>query len=211
MKSFKLPSTKDLKRTKRLKFSMLEKNFQGFQRILKLVSEAAGVDFTSRTDKGTLQDYFLLGGSLVDWVLDTAELTEREFGEALAGRMGLDWNSHPEVDESNADVLRSLLAPPIALKHRALPLKVDFDEHSNRPNLLHLAHYDPLQSLDRQMARRACPCPVRWVLVPRRSILTGLQKLYGIGGEIFEDLLAARSWKEEEYDFKEQVNVIDDD
>jgi type II secretory ATPase GspE/PulE/Tfp pilus assembly ATPase PilB-like protein len=99
----------------------------------------------------------------------------------------------------------------VAIKHRVLPLSLDFEDEEAGPTAVHLAHYDPLSTLDRQLVRRAVNCPIHWVLSPRRKILAGLQKLYGVGGEIFDDLLANRDWDQDEFSFKEEVNVIDED
>ena len=99
----------------------------------------------------------------------------------------------------------------MAIKHRVLPLSLDFEDEEAGPTAVHLAHYDPLSTLDRQLVRRAVNCPIHWVLSPRRKVLAGLQKLYGVGGEIFDDLLANRDWDQDEFSFKEEINVIDED
>lgn len=190
---------------------MINEAASGFRAILGLLNRAAGCDLADRVDVSALEEQFLNGGSLVDWLLDEAELSEREFGAALAESLGLTWVEDPIVDEANADVLKSLCQPPIAIKHRVLPLSVEFEGSDSEPSLIELAHYDPFSSLDRQLVRRALPCPIRWVLAPRRRILAGLQKLYGVGGDIFDDLLANRDWDEEEFSFKEEINVIDDE
>ena len=92
-----------------------------------------------------------------------------------------------------------------------MPISLDFEDEEAGPSAIHLAHYDPLSTLDRQLVRRAVNCPIHWVLSPRRKVLAGLQKLYGVGGEIFDDLLANRDWDQDEFSFKEEVNVIDED
>jgi len=183
----------------------------GFDRILALANDAAGRDIVLEIDTEALREQFVNGGSLVDWLLDNLEVSDSEFGERLASRLGLAWSGDPEVDHANADVLKALCPPPVAIKHRVLPLAVEFADEDDRPRSLELAHYDPLSTLDRQLVRRAVTCPIRWVLAPRRKVLGGLQKLYGVGGDIFDDLLANREWDQDEYSFKETVNVIDED
>lgn len=181
------------------------------QRVLDLMNRAAGGDLLSRVNVDALSEQFLNGGSLVDWILDHAEIGERDFGASLAGEFGLKWLDNPVFDEANADVLRSVCAPPVAIKHRVLPLVVEYAEGSDQPLSLQLAHYDPLSTLDRQIVKRMVRCPVQWVLSPRARVIAGLQKLYGVGGDIFDDLLASRDWEEGDFEFKEEVNVIDDD
>lgn len=185
----------------------------GFSRILGLVNDAAGEDLSTRVDVTAMEEQFRNGGSLIDWLLDNVELSERDFGDRLAQRLGLLWEEDPFVDEGNADLLKSLVPPPTAIKHRVLPIAVDFsdDEGDATPRAVHLAHYDPLSTLDRQLVRRAVSCPIKWVLAPRRKVLGGLQRLYGVGGDIFDDLLATRDWDQDEFSFKEEVNVIDED
>lgn len=183
----------------------------GFSRILSLVNDAAGEDISTRVDVSAMEEQFRNGGSLIDWLLDNVELTERDFGSALAEQLRLPWEEDPYVDEGNADLLKGLCPPPVAIKHRVLPIAVEFEDEEAGPSLITLAHYDPLNTLDRQLVRRAVKCPIRWVLAPRRKVLGGLQKLYGVGGDIFDDLLANRDWDEDEFTFKEEVNIIDED
>ena len=184
---------------------------KGFERILQLISDAAGIDLASTVDVSALREQFINGGSLIDWLLDHVELSERDFGSDLAAKLHLTWEEDPLVDTANSEILKSVCPPPIAIKHRALILRAEFGGSATRPTLLEIAHYDPFSTIDRQMVRRAVGCPIKWVLSPRRKILGGLQKLYGVGGDIFDDLLATRDWDSDEFSFKEQVNVIDDD
>jgi len=184
---------------------------KGFERVLHLIGEAAGVDLFRSVDVSALWEQFVNGGSLIDWVLDHVDLSEKDFGSALAEKLNLPWDEDPLVDTANADLLKSACPPPVAIKHRALILRADFAEGSSRPSRLEIAHYDPFSTIDRQLVRRATNCPIQWILAPRRKILGGLQKLYGVGGDIFDDLLANRDWDSDEFSFKEQVNVIDDE
>ncbi len=183
----------------------------GFDHLLEIAIQAAGQDLSELVDIEAFKSQFINGGSFVEWLLDHGDLSERDFGEALAGALGVAWEGEPLFDEANADVLKGLCPPPVAIKHRVLPLRIHFGESENRPVLIELAHYDPVSSLDRQMVRRAVGCPVKWLLSPRTRVLSGLQKLYGVGGEIFDDLLASRDWDHDEFSFKEEVNVIDED
>lgn len=191
---------------------MLQENVaSGFDRVLYMISEASGVNLAAEVDVDALREQFLNGGSLIDWILDNVEIAEREFGMALASKLHLQWDEDPLVDEANADVLKAICPPPVAIKHRVLPVQATLADEGARPKSITLAHYDPFSTLDRQLVRRAVGCPVKWVLSPRRKVLAGLQKLYGVGGDIFDDLLATRDWDEDEFNFKEEVNVIDDD
>jgi type II secretory ATPase GspE/PulE/Tfp pilus assembly ATPase PilB-like protein len=183
----------------------------GFEHLLGIASRAAGGDLAPSIDVKALKAQFVNGGSFVDLLLDEAELSERDLGSALADDLGLVWEEDPLVDEANADLLKAICTPPVAIKYRVLPLRAEFEVESSHPVMVELAHYDPVSSLDRQLVRRALNCPIVWKLAPRRKVLGGLQKLYGVGGEIFDDLLANRAWEEDEFSFKEVINVIDED
>ncbi len=183
----------------------------GFGWMLDLLTEALGPDASDSLDAVAMREQFLSGGSLIDWVLDHAEVSERDFVKRLAERLELEWTDDPQVDLANGDVLRAVCPPQIAIRHRVLILSAEQESDNVRPSLLRAAYYDPFSNLDRQMIRRAAGCPVRWILAPRRKVLGGLQKFYGVGGDIFDDLLANRDWDGEEFSFKEQVNVIDDE
>ncbi|MDH4408824.1 MAG: ATPase, T2SS/T4P/T4SS family [Verrucomicrobiales bacterium] len=184
---------------------------KGFERVLGLIGEAAGIDLRRTVDVDALREQFFTGGSLIDWILDHVEVAERDFGANLAEKLHLIWEEDPLVDTANADILKSACSPNIAIKHRALILRAELGEDSKRPTMLEIAHYDPFSTIDRQLVRRAAGCPIKWILSPRRKVLAGLQNFYGVGGDIFDDLLANRDWDSEDYNFAEKVNVIDDE
>lgn len=184
---------------------------KGFERVLGLIGEAAGIDLHLNVDVNALREQFFNGGSLIDWILDHVEVAERDFGSNLAEKLHLTWEEDPIVDTANADILKAACPPNIAIKHRALLLRAELGEGSTRPTMLEIAHYDPFSTIDRQLVRRAAGCPIKWILSPRRKVLAGLQKFYGVGGDIFDDLIANRDWDSDEFSFKEQVNVIDDE
>jgi len=184
---------------------------KGFERVLGLIGEAAGIDLRRTVDVDALREQFFNGGSLIDWILDHVEVAERDFGANLAEKLHLIWEEDPLVDTANADILKSACSPNIAIKHRALILRAELGEDSKRPTMLEIAHYDPFSTIDRQLVRRAAGCPIKWILSPRRKVLAGLQNFYGVGGDIFDDLLANRDWDSEDYNFAEKVNVIDDE
>jgi len=144
---------------------------KGFERVLQLISDAAGLDLASNVDVSALREQFINGGSLIDWILDHVELSERDFGSDLAAKLHLAWEEDPLVDTANSEILKAVCPPPIAIKHRALILRAEFGESTTRPVLLEIAHYDPFSTIDRQMVRRAVGCPIKWVLAPRRKIL----------------------------------------
>jgi type II secretory ATPase GspE/PulE/Tfp pilus assembly ATPase PilB-like protein len=184
---------------------------RGFERVLGLIGEAAGVDLHRSVDVDALREQFYNGGGLIDWILDKVEVAERDFGARLAEKLHLTWDEDPLVDTANAGILKAACPPNIAIKHRALLLRAELGEGSTRPVMLEIAHYDPFSTIDRQLVRRAVGCPVKWILSPRRKVVTGLQKLYGVGGDTLEGVLAGRDWEDGDGRPSVEVNVIDDE
>jgi len=160
-------------------------------------------------DWAGLADAIRGGASAVEWILDHSEASEETFGRSLAKRLGLRWAGNPQTDPSQEDLLKRACPPQVAIRHRVLPILGDFEE-SGSPRGIVLAHFDPLASFDKSMVRRAIDCPIDWVLAPRQRVLAGLQSLYGVGGHIFDDLVAKREWDGEDFAFTEKVNVIDE-
>lgn len=77
---------------------------------------------------------------------------------------------------------------------------------------LRLATYDPFNFLARQAASQMINYPIEWVMASRTRILQGLQELYGVGADTFEQILAGRDMDMESLDVdKDEANVLDDD
>jgi general secretion pathway protein E len=55
-----------------------------------------------------------------------------------------------------------------------------------------IACHDPFDLVARQAVARRVTMPVRWCLSPQTEIVAGLQALYGVGADTFEDLLKGR-------------------
>jgi type II secretory ATPase GspE/PulE/Tfp pilus assembly ATPase PilB-like protein len=125
------------------------------------------------------------------------------------------------------------------LKHRLLPLGLgdidsQADEDAERPDgdideatakaeaaaaleqnasstKLVIATYDPFNLLTKQAAAQGLDRPVEWRLASRTKVLQGIQKLYGIGADTFEAILAGREGESGFADMREEVTVLDDD
>ena len=76
---------------------------------------------------------------------------------------------------------------------------------------LEIATYDPFNLTARQAASQHIKVPIQWRMASRTRIVEGLQSLYGVGADTFEQLLAGRDLNEDLLDMREDVNVIDDD
>ncbi len=177
--------------------------------MLRLLGEVIDPSRLADVDTEAMRDSFINGGSVIDWILDNVELSESEFTAALAENTGIDCEQDPVIEPDHFEKLKKFCGPNLGIRYRVLPLDGDFGDDGEVFSIT-LAQYDPLSTLDRLMVRREIECPINWVLSPRRKVKAGLQKLYGVGGNILEDLISNREWDIEEFDFKEKINVIDD-
>ncbi len=168
--------------------------------------------------------------SLVDDVLDNRIVDEEEFLENLSERLRIPWEAELERDDIKPRQLRELCSAQVALRHRLLPIHFDdpnaepeedeFGEpiesnssngDSNGSGKLQIATYDPFNLTARQAASQHIKVPIQWRMASRTRIIEGLQSLYGVGADTFEQLLAGRDLDADLMDMREDVNVLDDD
>ncbi|MDB4712556.1 GspE/PulE family protein, partial [Verrucomicrobiales bacterium] len=77
---------------------------------------------------------------------------------------------------------------------------------------LRIATYDPFNYLARQAASQAINYPIEWTMASRTRILQGIQELYGVGADTFEQILAGRDLDMDSLDIdKDEANVLDED
>ena len=137
--------------------------------------------------------------------------------------------------------LKEICSAKIALKHRLLPLSfgdgselVETEDPNDASNTLpqqpggedeqeanestsdqfrlRIATYDPFNYLARQAASQAINYPIEWTMASRTKILQGIQELYGVGADTFEQILAGRDLDMESLDIdKDEANVLDED
>ena len=182
-----------------------------FEEILVALEMAMGTPLRDRMDLEAVREQFLGGSSLVDLVLDLDLVSDSEFGLALSREFNLPWNENPVLDEANADFLRAYCPSSIAIKHRVVPLRVEFEEGKDTPAFVELAYYDPLSSYDRHLVRRSVDAPVHFILSPRRLVRSALQKLYGVGGDIFDDLIRNRNPDDHGHQGRVEINDLDEE
>lgn len=171
--------------------------------------------------------------SLVDDVLDTHLIDEEKFLENLSVKLSIPWESDLERPDVKPRQLRELCSAQVALRHRLLPVyfddpnaEVDPDAallepegsnggdkvaKANGSGKLEIATYDPFNLTARQAASQHIKVPIQWRMASRTRIIEGLQHLYGVGADTFEQLLAGRDLTEDLMDMREDVNVLDDD
>ncbi len=79
------------------------------------------------------------------------------------------------------------------------------------PKRLILATYDPFNLVGRQAATQALNVPLEWRMASRTRILHGIQKLYGVGADTFEQILAGADLDASFGDMREETTILDDE
>ncbi|MFV1995653.1 MAG: GspE/PulE family protein, partial [Verrucomicrobiales bacterium] len=172
--------------------------------------------------------------SVIDAIVDSKLVGEERYLEALSQRIGMPWCESLEDDAAKPHQLRKLCTAQLALRHRLLPVRfvkpgADSGEHepgeenaqeqgpvpspagdARGAGILDLATYDPFNLHARHAASQSIEVPVRWVMASRTRVLDGIQGLYGVGADTFEQLLAGREMDAEDFN-KDEVNIIDED
>lgn len=148
--------------------------------------------------------------SMVNTLLDSGHLDEDSFLSNLATGMQIPWVSMPAPDSADAPELKRLLPARVALKHRLLPLQL-IEEEGRPTKKITVATCDPFDLLARQAVAREVDAPVRWCVAPRKRLLTALRDFYGIGADVFDEILKGREIDAADLDQRDEANIIDAD
>jgi len=181
------------------------------------------------------------GRSVIDDLLDSKQLNEEDFLRNLAATLGLPYEHDVKPRHSrrlrevcNAQVALRHRVLPLALGAIELPTEPAADsgadipasalpeveptpdlteaaEADGPPDRIVLVTYDPFNLLAKQAASQAIDLPIEWRMASRTRVLQGIQKLYGVGADTFEQILAGREGDTSFMDMKEEVNVLDED
>lgn len=157
----------------------------------------------------------LTGGlSFVRELIDTGKLDERHFLHELANDMKWPWLEAVTPDPAAAAELKGIIPARFAVKHEVLPVKFEQEGEADGKNgdakparSILIACHDPFDLVARQAVARRVTMPVRWCLSPQTEIVAGLQALYGVGADTFEDLLKGREGSVSEQ--VDEANEID--
>jgi type II secretory ATPase GspE/PulE/Tfp pilus assembly ATPase PilB-like protein len=147
--------------------------------------------------------------SMVHALLDTGRLDEETFLSNLASGLQIPWIAIPSPDTVDAPELKRLMPARVALKHRLLPLQI-LEEGQPRRKLT-VATCDPLDLIARQAVAREVDAPVRWIVAPRKRLLTALRDFYGVGADVFDEILKGRDLDAVDLDNHDEANVLDAD
>lgn len=144
--------------------------------------------------------------SPIESLLDSNLVDEEKFLYELSLLFKFDWlEVIPDPKEVMA--MRATCGAKTALRQRLLPIMFEGEngEHSG----IIIATYDPLNLIARQLAARSISLPIRWCMASRRRVLNGLQRLYGLGADTFEQILEGRDMDFESLEAHDEANIID--
>jgi general secretion pathway protein E len=176
------------------------------------------------------------GRSVIDDMIDSKQVNEEDFLRHVAATLALPYEH--DLKPRHSRKLRDVCNAQVALRHRVLPLSLgamelpaelkeedaspasalpeveataDDGESEGPPDRIILVTYDPFNLLAKQAASQAIDLPIEWRMASRTRVLQGIQKLYGVGADTFEQILAGRDGDTSFMDMKEEVNVLDED
>lgn len=150
--------------------------------------------------------------SVVNTLLDTGRLDEETFLSNLASGLQLPWVSQPAPDTVDAPELKRLLPARVALRHRLLPLQfIQGEEDTTTHTKISIATCDPFDLVARQAVAREVEASVRWCVAPRKRLLSALRDFYGVGADVFEEILKGRDIDDTDLDNRDEANIIDAD
>ncbi|MBX7158299.1 MAG: GspE/PulE family protein [Verrucomicrobiae bacterium] len=138
--------------------------------------------------------------SLVGAVLDENLVEENKFLQAICEWLGLTYWQTPVT--AIAAPLREKVPARIALRHQVLPVE-------SHDNTLSILTFDPFNFIARQAVNQAVPEKVNWSIAPRKLIQQALRQGYGIGADVFEQLLEGRINDDALDNLKQETNVLD--
>lgn len=92
-------------------------------------------------------------------------------------------------DKTLQDRLAEFVSPRLAHRHRVLPVAIEREGGEVGNRRLVLAALDPSDIQARAAVGRAVPCDVRWVRASEEEMREGLELVYGIGAESFDEIL----------------------
>ena len=179
------------------------------------------------------------GRSVIDDMIDSKQVNEEDFLRHVAATLALPYEN--DLKPRHSRKLREVCNAQLSLRHRVLPLALgslelpsepaegeepasasalpDVEapadhaegEGESAPDRIILVTYDPFNLLAKQAASQAIDLPIEWRMASRTRVLQGIQKLYGVGADTFEQILAGREGDTSFMDMKEEVNVLDED
>lgn len=120
----------------------------------------------------------------------------------LARRCSLPFLESLDSDPALSYHLAESIPANLATRFTVLPVGREGDH-------LNVATSDPFDIQQRSAIQKAVDGPISWTLAPHPLIARGIQNLYGVGAETFDELIATRE-DDDSIDLLEEENIIDD-
>ena len=180
--------------------------------MISLLSSAASAAGANDMELRAALDQAAAGGfSPVVALVESGAVDEQVFIESLARELRWTWIESPQHESADGAELKRMIPAGFAVRHQVVPVRFDLDEGEGAQRRLVLACHDPFDLMARQAVARQTELPVRWCLTPRPEILGAIQRLYGVGAETFDALIATGAGGGEDLHLKDEANVIDSD
>ncbi len=180
--------------------------------MISLLSSAASAAGATDMELRAALDQAAVGGfSPVVALVESGAVDEQVFIESLARELRWTWIESPQHESADGAELKRMIPAGFAVRHQVVPVRFDLDEGEGAQRRLVLACHDPFDLMARQAVARQTELPVRWCLTPRPEILGAIQRLYGVGAETFDALIATGAGGGEDLHLKDEANVIDSD
>jgi general secretion pathway protein E/type IV pilus assembly protein PilB len=166
--------------------------------LIELAQESGSLD--TEKCRSTLIEAAQHQRSLIASLLDEKLVEESTFLRNVSERFKIPWSS--ESSPSVPSNLREQFPAHIALRHQLLPFEQNDDS-------LYILTYDPFDFIAKQAVRQIVRKKLKWIMSTRRKILSGLRTGYGIGAEVFDQILEGRLDQEVLETLKQETTVLD--
>jgi len=179
--------------------------------------------------------------SIIEDILNADMVKEEAFLSSLAGELGLPWEEdlnprrkrqlrtvckaslalkhrllplgYGTPDELNAEIdeYGEIVEPAFDPEAEAAAEGVETVVDSSVPRL-RIATYDPFNLLARQAASQMISSPIEWRMASRTRVIQGIQDLYGVGADTFEQILEGRTDDMDIEDMgKDEISNLDEE
>ncbi len=138
--------------------------------------------------------------SLISSLLDEKLVDEPKFLMNVSERYSIPWSTEPSPTVPAN--IREQFPAAVALRYHILPLEQDEES-------LCVLTYDPFDFMARQAIMQVVQSKVRWNMCTRRQILAGLRTGYGIGAEVFDQIMEGRLDEDILESLKQETTVLD--
>lgn len=152
----------------------------------------------------------------IPWEAELKPINKRKLREVCSAQLALKYRLLPLsygdgselVEEEDPDDSSNSLPPQPGVDPNELEEEGEDDAAAPTGRVrLRIATYDPLNFLARQAASQMISCPIEWSMASRTRVLQGIQELYGVGADTFEQILAGRDYDMDALDVdKDEAN-----